>query len=98
VLSPFSPVDPATGLRVLIGMLAPLRERGHTGRGGPMLAMLIDRRDRFVGRTGRPPAPPGQRDDPSPARPGVWDGSIQTLERAHAAPGRLPDPSLSLWT
>ena len=42
VRSPFSPVDQATGLHALIGILALLHERERTGMGGVVEASLFD--------------------------------------------------------
>jgi crotonobetainyl-CoA:carnitine CoA-transferase CaiB-like acyl-CoA transferase len=42
VRSPFSPVDQATGLHALVGILAGLIERGRTGRGVKVDASLFD--------------------------------------------------------
>jgi len=47
--SPFSPVDQATGLHALIGILALLHERERTGRGGMVEASLFDTATGFLG-------------------------------------------------
>lgn len=49
VRSPFSPVDQATGLHALIGILALLHERERTGRGGTVKASLFDTATGFLG-------------------------------------------------
>lgn len=49
VRSPFSPVDQATGLHALIGILARLHERDRTGRGGTVEASLFDTATGFLG-------------------------------------------------
>ena len=49
VRSPFSPVDQATGLHALIGILALLHERERTGRGGMVEASLFDTATGFLG-------------------------------------------------
>lgn len=49
VRSPFSPVDQATGLHALIGILARLHERERTGRGGTVEASLFDTATGFLG-------------------------------------------------
>lgn len=46
VRSPFSPVDQATGLHALIGILAALRQRDATGRGVHVDASLFDTADK----------------------------------------------------
>jgi len=47
--SPFSPVDQATGLHALIGILALLHERERTGQGGNVEASLFDTATAFLG-------------------------------------------------
>ncbi len=47
--SPFSPVDQATGLHALIGILAALLERGRTGTGPLVEASLFDTATGFLG-------------------------------------------------
>ena len=49
VRSPFSPVDQATGLHALIGILAALLERERTGTGGLVEASLFDTATGFLG-------------------------------------------------
>jgi crotonobetainyl-CoA:carnitine CoA-transferase CaiB-like acyl-CoA transferase len=49
VRSPFSPVDQATGLHGLIGILALLHERERTGAGGTVEAALFDTATAFLG-------------------------------------------------
>lgn len=49
VRSPFSPVDQATGLHALIGILALLHERERTGVGGVVEASLFDTATAFLG-------------------------------------------------
>jgi crotonobetainyl-CoA:carnitine CoA-transferase CaiB-like acyl-CoA transferase len=49
VRSPFSPVDQATGLHALIGILAVLHERTRTGQGGSVEASLFDTATGFLG-------------------------------------------------
>jgi crotonobetainyl-CoA:carnitine CoA-transferase CaiB-like acyl-CoA transferase len=49
VRSPFSPVDQATGLHALIGILALLHERERTGEGGIVEAALFDTATAFLG-------------------------------------------------
>ena len=49
VRSPFSPVDQATGLHALIGILALLHERERTGVGGTVEAALFDSATAFLG-------------------------------------------------
>ncbi|MGJ7505859.1 CaiB/BaiF CoA transferase family protein [Variovorax sp. GT1P44] len=49
VRSPFSPVDQATGLHALIGILAALLERSRTGVGGTVEASLFDTATGFLG-------------------------------------------------
>ena len=49
VRSPFSPVDQATGLHALIGILALLNERERTGTGGTVEAALFDTATAFLG-------------------------------------------------
>lgn len=49
VRSPFSPVDQATGLHALIGILALLHERERTGAGGSVEAALFDTATAFLG-------------------------------------------------
>ena len=49
VRSPFSPVDQATGLHALIGILALLNERERTGSGGTVEAALFDTATAFLG-------------------------------------------------
>ncbi len=49
VRSPFSPVDQATGLHALIGILALLHERDRTGVGGTVEAALFDTATAFLG-------------------------------------------------
>ena len=49
VRSPFSPVDQATGLHALVGILALLHERARTGRGGSVEASLFDSATGFLG-------------------------------------------------
>jgi len=49
VRSPFSPVDQATGLHALIGILALLNERERTGLGGTVEAALFDTATAFLG-------------------------------------------------
>jgi len=48
VRSPFSPVDQATGLQALIGILALLHERERTGVGGVVEASLFDSATGFL--------------------------------------------------
>jgi crotonobetainyl-CoA:carnitine CoA-transferase CaiB-like acyl-CoA transferase len=47
--SPFSPVDQATGLHALIGILALLHERDRSGVGGTVEAALFDTATAFLG-------------------------------------------------
>ncbi|MES2483743.1 MAG: CaiB/BaiF CoA-transferase family protein [Pseudomonadota bacterium] len=49
VRSPFSPVDQATGLHALIGLLALLTRRANTGKGGLVEASLFDSATGFLG-------------------------------------------------
>lgn len=49
VRSPFSPVDQATGLHALIGILTALLRRERTGRGGTVEAALFDTATGFLG-------------------------------------------------
>ena len=49
VRSPFSPVDQATGLHGLIGILALLHERDRSGVGGSVEAALFDTATAFLG-------------------------------------------------
>ena len=49
VRSPFSPVDQATGLHALIGILAALLERSRTGTGSTVEASLFDSATGFLG-------------------------------------------------
>jgi crotonobetainyl-CoA:carnitine CoA-transferase CaiB-like acyl-CoA transferase len=49
VRSPFSPVDQATGLHALVGILALLHERARTGCGGSVEASLFDSATGFLG-------------------------------------------------
>ena len=49
VRSPFSPVDQATGLHALIGILALLNERERSGVGGTVEAALFDTATAFLG-------------------------------------------------
>lgn len=49
VRSPFSPVDQATGLHALIGILAALLRRERTGRGAAVEASLFDSATGFLG-------------------------------------------------
>jgi crotonobetainyl-CoA:carnitine CoA-transferase CaiB-like acyl-CoA transferase len=49
VRSPFSPVDQATGLHALIGILAALHERTRTGVGASVEASLFDSATGFLG-------------------------------------------------
>jgi len=49
VRSPFSPVDQATGLHALIGILAALHERARTGVGATVEASLFDSATGFLG-------------------------------------------------
>lgn len=49
VRSPFSPVDQATGLHALIGILALLHERERSGQGGLVEAALFDTATAFLG-------------------------------------------------
>ena len=49
VRSPFSPVDQATGLHALIGILARLHERERSGLGGTVEASLFDTATGFLG-------------------------------------------------
>ncbi len=49
VRSPFSPVDQATGMHALTGILAALIERGRTGRGVRVEASLFDTSLAFLG-------------------------------------------------
>ena len=49
VRSPFSPVDQATGLHALSGILALLHERHRTGVGGTVEAALFDTATAFLG-------------------------------------------------
>jgi crotonobetainyl-CoA:carnitine CoA-transferase CaiB-like acyl-CoA transferase len=49
VRSPFSPVDQATGLHALAGILALLNERHRTGVGGSVEAALFDTATAFLG-------------------------------------------------
>ena len=48
VRSPFSPVDQATGMHALTGILAKLFERGRTGAGGTVEAALFDSATSFL--------------------------------------------------
>ncbi len=47
--SPFSPVDQATGMHALSGILAALHRRGRTGEGGLVEAALFDTATAFLG-------------------------------------------------
>ena len=47
--SPFSPVDQATGIHALVGILAALIERGQSGRGRVIEASLFDTSVAFLG-------------------------------------------------
>jgi len=49
VRSPFSPVDQATGLHALIGILSLLHERARSGKGGIVEAALFDTATAFLG-------------------------------------------------
>ena len=49
VRSPFSPVDQATGVHALVGILALLHERERTGIGGVVEAALFDTATAFLG-------------------------------------------------
>ena len=49
VRSPFSPVDQATGLHALIGILAALQQRARTGAGVTVEASLFDSATGFLG-------------------------------------------------
>jgi len=49
VRSPFSPVDQATGLHALIGILAALHQRERTGEGSTVEASLFDSAAGFLG-------------------------------------------------
>jgi crotonobetainyl-CoA:carnitine CoA-transferase CaiB-like acyl-CoA transferase len=49
VRSPFSPVDQATGLHALVGILAALHERERTGVGSTVEASLFDTATGFLG-------------------------------------------------
>lgn len=49
VRSPFSPVDQATGLHALVGILAALHERERTGEGAVVEASLFDTATGFLG-------------------------------------------------
>lgn len=49
VRAPFSPVDQATGLHALIGILAALQERHRTGVGGRVEVSLFDTATAFLG-------------------------------------------------
>jgi crotonobetainyl-CoA:carnitine CoA-transferase CaiB-like acyl-CoA transferase len=49
VRSPFSPVDQATGLHALVGILAALHERDRTGHGTCLEASLFDTATGFLG-------------------------------------------------
>jgi crotonobetainyl-CoA:carnitine CoA-transferase CaiB-like acyl-CoA transferase len=49
VRSPFSPVDQATGLHALIGIMTALFRRERTGRGGTVEASLFDSATGFLG-------------------------------------------------
>ncbi len=49
VRSPFSPVDQATGLHALIGILAALQQRTRTGQGATVEASLFDSATGFLG-------------------------------------------------
>ena len=49
VRSPFSPVDQATGLHALIGILAGLQQRNSTGKGCTVEASLFDTSTAFLG-------------------------------------------------
>jgi len=66
VRSPFSPVDQATGLHALIGILAALHERERTGQGCSVEASLFDSATAFLAyflqnfwERGTEPAKPG---------------------------------------
>jgi len=66
VRSPFSPVDQATGMHALIGILAALYERRETGMGKKIEASLFDTATGFLGYflqgywvRGTEPVPPG---------------------------------------
>lgn len=66
VRSPFSPVDQATGLHALIGILAALYRRERTGNGGTVEASLFDTATGLLGyflqsfwERGTEPAKPG---------------------------------------
>jgi crotonobetainyl-CoA:carnitine CoA-transferase CaiB-like acyl-CoA transferase len=66
VRSPFSPVDQATGLHALVGILAALHERERTGVGASIEASLFDTATGFLGyflqnywERGTEPARPG---------------------------------------
>ena len=70
VRSPFSPVDQATGIHALTGILAGLLERGKTGRGVHVEASLFDSSVAFLGyilqgywENGREPEKPGSAHD-----------------------------------
>ncbi|HVF63084.1 MAG TPA: CoA transferase [Casimicrobiaceae bacterium] len=70
VRSPFSPVDQATGLHALIGILAGLVQRTRTGRGMAIEASLFDTAVGFLGyilqgfwKTGQEPERPGSSHD-----------------------------------
>ena len=70
VRSPFSPVDQATGMHALIGILAGLLERSRTGRGVRVEANLFDTSVAFLGyilqgywKNGKEPERPGSSHD-----------------------------------
>lgn len=70
VRSPYSPVDQATGMHALTGILACVVERHETGRGGRVEASLFDTSLGFLGyilqgvwQTGQEPQRPGSSHD-----------------------------------
>jgi crotonobetainyl-CoA:carnitine CoA-transferase CaiB-like acyl-CoA transferase len=70
VRSPFSPVDQATGMHALTGILAALIERGRTGNGVRVEASLFDTSLAFLGyilqgfwANGKEPPKPGSAHD-----------------------------------
>src|SRR5690606_18333324 len=70
VRSPFSPVDQATGMHALTGILAALVDRGRTGCGVRLEASLFDTSVAFLGyilqgfwENGHEPQKPGSAHD-----------------------------------
>ena len=70
VRSPYSPIDQATGMHALVGIMAALFERSRTGRGGRIEASLFDTAVAFLGyivqgywEEGREPEKPGSSHD-----------------------------------